>query len=72
MKSYVTCEWSAPGYFGRVDCVCCGFTMLAENRVLTVRHESGRAEAKICDGCVNAISEMADGRQIALNGTELK
>jgi hypothetical protein len=68
---YVTTEWSAPGYFGRATCACCGFDMLGENRILTVTHRSGRATATICDGCVNAIATEADGKQIHMDGTEV-
>lgn len=69
---HVTTEWSTPGYHGRVSCVCCGFDMLGENRVLTVAHRSGRASATLCDGCVNAIAACADGKEIGLGGEVLR
>lgn len=65
---HVTTEWSTPGYFGRATCVCCGFDMLGENRVLTVRHGRG-VSATICDGCVNAIATEADGKRIYSDGS---
>ena len=69
---HVTTEWSTPGYFGREACVCCGFHMLGENRVLTITHTTGRASAKICDGCVNAIAKEADGKEISMWGSPLR
>lgn len=65
---HTTSEWSVPGYAGRVDCACCGFSMLGENRVLTIRPKLRTGGIKLCDGCVNAIAEAADGREISMCG----
>jgi hypothetical protein len=66
---HVTTEWLVAGYFGRFDCVCCGFTMLGENRALEIEHRTGRTKAHICDGCVNAIAACADGREVRMDGS---
>lgn len=66
---HVTTEWSTPGYFGRATCVCCGFDMLGDNRVLTIRHKAGHKSAKLCDGCVNAIAREADGKLAYTDGS---
>lgn len=65
---YVTTEWSTPGYFGRATCVCCGFVMLADNRILTVRHARG-IKATLCDGCVDAIATESDGKIVYMDGS---
>lgn len=59
----ITTEWTTRGYFGRIDCACCGFAMIGENRTLHIRSiapVSGR-ELSLCDGCVNEIAKAADG-----------
>lgn len=57
----VTAEWSKQGFWGRTDCVCCGFAMIGENRTLHVR-VAKRAGIDLCDGCVNLIAAASDGR----------
>jgi hypothetical protein len=58
-KHGTTTEWSTVGYFGREVCAGCGFCAIGENRILTLQNSS-RA-LLLCDGCVNAIGERADG-----------
>lgn len=68
---YVTTKWETQGWAGREDCVCCGFAMIGANRALIVSKHAAKRGVPVCDGCVNAIAERADGKVVYASGEVL-